>query len=315
MIVSPIIPIWIMILICIVFIIIIIKNKKKLVTRILIIVLLFVVNLRLMVPSPNGEKVERNLDVLFVIDNTISMLAEDYGKNVPRLTAVKKDCSHIVNELSGSRFSVITFNDTSQILIPYTKDANMVVDAIDALQVPDSYYAKGSTLNIALKDMERVLKSSNEKAERTRIIFFISDGEITSDEKLKTFSTLKKYITNGAVLGYGTTKGGYMKIKDKYEDNEEYLEDRTSNDYPYPKAISKIEEGNLKSVASDMGVNYINMSKQSNIDSKLREIKRLANNQGMAEVKSSTFTDIYYIFVIPLLLLLVCEFINYKRKI
>lgn len=37
------------------------------------------------------------------------------------------------------------------------------------------------------------------------MLFFVSDGETTSVETLKSFAEVKKYINGGAVLGYGTT--------------------------------------------------------------------------------------------------------------
>lgn len=318
MIVSPIIPIWLMTPICIAFIVIIIKNKSRkinLITRLLITILLFVINLRIMIPTSNVEIMANNLDVLFVIDNTISMVAEDYKNNTPRLSAVKNDCKHIMNELSGAKFSVITFGDSSQIITPYTKDNNMTVEAIETIKIADPTYAKGSTLNVVLDDMKKVLSSSATKENRMAVVFFISDGEITSDEKLKSFGELKKYVKNGAVLGYGTSKGGQMKVKYSYKDSAEYLEDRSTDEYPYPKAISKIDENNLKKIASDIGIDYINMSKQSNIDKKLKEIKKEVQNKISDEDKKTSFEDIYYIFVIPLLLLVIYELINYKKKL
>lgn len=203
MIISPIIPIWIMIPIVIALIIIVkrnTKNKTNILTRLAITVLLFMINLRIMIPSSNVEVMTSNVDILFVIDNTISMAAEDYGNNTPRLTAMKKDCKYIMDELSGARFSIITFNNNSQILVPYTKDANMVANAIEGIHVADSFYAQGSSLNTPLEDMQKILKISDEKGGRRRIVFFISDGEITNEEKLKSFSSLNKYIEDGAVL-------------------------------------------------------------------------------------------------------------------
>ena len=68
----PIIPIWIMLIICISLIIYIIIKKRDLL-QILIIILLFVINLRIMIPSNNSKTIKNDLDILFVIDNTISM--------------------------------------------------------------------------------------------------------------------------------------------------------------------------------------------------------------------------------------------------
>lgn len=317
MIFSPIIPIWIMIIVCVILIIVILKNKSNLIRRLVIIALLFIINLRIMIPSSKGEGFTNNIDVLFVIDNTISMIAEDYNKNKPRFDGVKEDCKYIIDELAGAKFSVITFNDTSQILIPYTRDVNMVVDTIEMIKVTDSYYARGSDINIALDDMSKILKSSKEG--RTSIVFFISDGEITNDKKLKSFSNVKKYIDNGAVLGYGTQDGGYMKNKSIYYDEEfdkEYIEDKTDMSvYPYPKAVSKIDEDNLKQISNDMKIDYINMSKQSNIKSKIKEIKKEIFNAKDIEDLNNGSIDIYFIFSFVLLLLLIFEFINYKKKL
>lgn len=316
MIVYPIIPIWIMGLVCIILIVfVVIKGRRKwgLVRQILIILLLFVINLRIMIKSPNSEVMSNNLDVLFVIDNSLSMLAEDYNGNEKRMDAVKSDCKHIMDELSGSRFSIIAFDDTAQIVIPYTRDINLIYESLEILITNDSYNAKGTTLNVAKDLTLESLKNISKDSNRSRIIFFMSDGEITNGESLESFSKIKQYVDSGAVLGYGTKSGGKMLVKKSlYEDEEIYLQDKTN--YPYVDAISVIDEKNLKSVANDMGVDYINMSKQSNIDSKLKEIKNGVVKKVNKSDKSS-YKDTYYFFVIPLIIILIYEFIIFKRRL
>lgn len=153
-----------------------------------------------------GKVVSTNLDVIFVVDNTISMLAEDYNGNETRITGVQKDMEYIMNKLQGARYSIITFANSSEILVPLTKDKNITMQALKAMQVPHQYHAQGSTLNASLDNMIKVLKASKIKGDRTTIVFFISDGEITNDEQLKSFIEASKYVNGGAVLGYGTTK-------------------------------------------------------------------------------------------------------------
>lgn len=311
MITNPIMPIWLMILICIIFIIIRSKNKHNFIKQIIIVILLFLINLRIMIPSSNVQIVTNNLDVLFVIDNTISILAEDYKGNTQRLTAIKKDCNYIIDQLNGARFSVITFSNASRIITPYIKDANLTIEAINTIQVMEELYSQGSSLNVVIEDTIHSLEASAKKPDRNRIIFFISDGEITNDDILKSFSGAKKYVDNGAVLGYGTSKGGYMRVTNNYTNETNYIEDKAT--WPYVKALSKIDENNLKKISQDMGIDYINMEKQSNLDYKLKEIKQKLQNTGN-ETKDS-YTDIYYIFALPLCLILIYEFINYKRRI
>ena len=245
MIISPIIPIWIMIIICIILLIMRSKNKSTFIRQIIIIVLIFVINLRIKIPSSEVQVMSNNLDVLFVIDNTISMVAEDYNGVQKRMDAVKKDCEYIIENLYGARFSVLSFNNDTQVLTPYTKDGNMAIEAISTIKTLDKFYAKGSSLNVVKDDIVKSLKLSEQKEGKKRIIFFISDGEITNGDKLESFSDIKKYVSNGAVLGYGTKEGGKMKIKDILTEKEEYLDDMTT-DYPFKKAISKIDEDNSK---------------------------------------------------------------------
>lgn len=314
MIINQVIPIWLMCIICLAIIVINVKEKNKLrfIRQILISFLLFLINLRIMVPSKNVDVINNNLDVLIVIDSTISMIAEDYDKNTPRLSAVKADCNYIMDNLAGARFSVISFNNESQIKIPFTFDQNAASNAIDTIEVMESLYSKGSSLNIPLKDMRNCLESSIKNDNRKRVVFFISDGEITNEEKLDSYIELKKYVDDGAVLGYGTSIGGYMKDANSYSDISSYLKDTTS--YPYSNAVSKIDENNLKSIANDLNISYVHMEKQSNIDKKLKEIINNSNANNLNSKKSS-YTDIYYIFVIPLCLLLFYECIYFKRRI
>lgn len=309
----PIIPIWIMTIICLILLFICTKGKRKII-QILMIILIFIINLRIMIPSNNSKVLANNLDVLFVIDNTISMNAEDYGSNnKERLYAVKKDCNYIIKRLSGARFSLITFDNNARIVTPYTKDINITMESIDVMEPINESYAKGSSLNTPIDTIITSLKMSEKKTNRKRIIFFISDGEITDDSSLKSFSSISQYIDNGAVLGYGTTKGGYMKNKSPYSESDDYIMDYSDSNYDYGKAVSKLDEKNLKKIANDIGINYINMSKQSNINNKLKEIENLVNASFESDDKS-TYDDTYYILVIPLLILLIVEFNQLWRK-
>ena len=306
----PIIPIWIMLIICISLIIYIIIKKRDLL-QILIIILLFIINLRIMIPSNNSKTIKNDLDILFVIDNTISMNALDYNGSNTRLSGVKEACNYIIDELNGSRFSVITFDNTSRIVTPYTYDANITREAISIMMPINELYAKGSSIDVSLDSIMYSLKNSKKKNDNNRIIFFISDGENTSNNSIKSFKSISKYISDGAVLGYGTKKGGYMKDESEYATNE-YIMDYT--DTNFGKAISKIDEKNLKEIANDMDVDYIHVTNSNDINSKIKQIKNKTKSTLESNDKSS-YDDIYYIFVIPLLILLFIEFDRFRRRI
>lgn len=307
----PIIPTIIMLILCIMEIILVLTSTKK-ITHILMIVLVFLLNERFMIPSENIKTLSNNIDILFVIDNTISMNAEDYNGKEKRLDGVKKDCKKIIEELDGAKISVITFNNKSKILIPFTKDSNMALDTIDIIEPVNELYAKGSSLNTPLSEIENALQKENEKnPDRIKVLFFISDGEITDDSTLESYSSLKQYVQEGAVLGYGTTKGGIMHYKDSFNPKERVIMDNTV--YPHKEAYSKIDEKNLKAIANDIGIDYINMNNSKNINKKTKEIKNILKGE-ISPSNTTNYEDIYYIFAWPLLLLIVIELKRMRRN-
>ncbi|MBP3841913.1 MAG: VWA domain-containing protein [Bacilli bacterium] len=310
MVIFPIIPIWVISIVCVLLIVIIFKYNKKSILRILMVILVFIINLRIMIPGSGSESLSSDLDVLLVVDSTISMNALDYGNKETRLSGAKKDCENIINELEGSRFSIISFDNNAKVLVPFTYDSDIALSSIDLITPISELYARGSSLNTPYDAILDVLKSDSEDDKRSKIIFFISDGEITDESKLKSFKELSKYVSGGAVLGYGTEKGGNMKYKNKYSDEERYLMDYSGS---YGMAVSKIDEKNLKKISSDLRVDYINMNNHNNINYKLKEIKRKNNLRVTANDKSS-YKDIYFIFIIPLLILMVLDFYKIRRK-
>jgi len=306
----PIIPTEIMIVISILFLIVVLKTTKKK-THILMILLLFCINERFMIPNGTVKTVSNNVDVLFVVDSTISMNAEDYNGNEKRLNGVKKDCKQIIEELNGARFSLITFNNTAKIMIPYTKDSSMMYDAIDIIEPITELYARGSSLNTPIDTIKESLNASYKKdPDRLRILFFISDGEITDESKLNSYAPLKNRIDDGMVLGYGTTTGGSMKYKDLYAEEEKDILDPENH---YEKAISKIDEKNLKKIANDLGLNYIHMDKSSKMNQKLKSIKSKIKNE-MKSSNKKNYEDIYYLFAIPLFLLILWDAKQARRN-
>jgi Ca-activated chloride channel family protein len=309
----PIINIWILIPVfaaaLVLVFIHIFRRNEKLKTNIasavrvgLIIALAFVIMLRPSKEETSHDVFLSNLDVMFVVDDTISMWANDM--NGTRMDEAKRDINYIMEELAGANFALITFDNYSEIRSPYTQDVDDVKDNIDSISVMDSYDATGTSMNTPYNDIESLLKSTAKKKNRQAIVFFISDGEITNDDKLMDFSSLKQYIKDGAVLGYGTEEGGTMQ--DEYGN---YVYDKETN----KKGISKIDEDNLKAIAKDLGISYIHVDNEHSADMRLSTIKSLAKSVATKQ-HLIYYTDYYWCFALPLIVLLVWEFIVVATK-
>lgn len=313
MIINPIIPIWLMTIIYIALVICKRKGKFAYIRQIIMIILLFMINLRMMIPTDVEVSTKRiDANVFFVIDNTISMAANDCADGTTRMDALKADCNNITGSLSGARFSLITFANISKLVFPLTESTSFVNSCIKGIGVTNELYAKGSSMNICKDMLVELVKAAHEKNTGKVIVFFISDGEITNGDTLDSFKEAAKYIDGGAVLGYGTSKGGNMYIKDYFSDDLVAIEDKS--EYPYEKAVSKIDEENLKAIAKDMDIEYINMTTENKLDTVIDNIKKDTALLGDEDSRLDGYKDIYFIFIIPLVGMLVYEFVNWKRK-
>ena len=317
MITNPIIPIAVvipvMVLILAAIVIAIVRKKIGIWGKILriaritlVLVLVFLINLRIMGKRYNVDVELKNIDVLFVVDATISMWAEDYNGDDTRMSAVMKDCKHIMDSLSGSNFSLIKFDNRSQILAPFTQDSRNVSDAFATLSTPDRYYARGTTLNTPYEDMADMLKSSSKKEDRLTIVFFISDGEITAENaQVQSYAGMEPYIDGGAVLGYGTKEGGRMYDKNSYT----YIKEPETN----KDALSIYNETTLQDMAEEMDIDYIHMDNTANVEYLLDQIKSASSMQ-MASSDNVSYEDTYFYYTYPLLLLLIIEMILIIRR-
>ena len=129
MIIRPIIPIPLMIIITIILLVLIVisSKKAKLLVRILIVLFLFLINLRPMILDGDVEVLHSNIDMVFVIDTTLSMDAQDYDGSKRRLEGVSKDIEYIMKKIPGAYYSVITFDNKTTIKLPLTADANAIL--------------------------------------------------------------------------------------------------------------------------------------------------------------------------------------------
>lgn len=318
-------------------------------------ILLVFVNIYAIIPAHQFSKgpdlkinKKSNLNVVFVIDNTISMLAKDmegsrntgltyldeysYTNSLDiedakeaegtRLKCAKEDACAIVDELEGARFSVISFNNSAMLLAPLSQDTDHVKNAIRGLYPLEYFYALGSSLDVPKTLLQSTLKSAKgeegalDENQKTAV-FFLSDGEITGENAaLSSYSEFKQYVDLGAVMGYGTKAGGTMRVKN-YEDEYEEIED--TSDWPYETAISKLNEDNLKQIAADMGIEYRNMS-EDKIDEYLAKLKKnikvndevVKHETGEEYIEPPKYYGFY--FLIPFAMLLALNTVYLVRK-
>lgn len=230
------------------------------IARVLLVLLLAVVAIR---PAVGGgapaSTAEGGLEVYFVVDTTSSMAAEDFGtNNSPRLSGVRSDISGIAQALTGAEFALITFDSSTLQRMPLTTDLTALRSAVTVMTQEVTGYSSGSSIDAPVEMLGQVLADAEEsKPDRPRIVYYFGDGEQTAQTPPGSFEELAGEIGGGRVLGYGTQEGGRMLSFDGYNDmysDPTYIQDFSAS--PPTDAVSRIDEDNLETIATQLGVDY-----------------------------------------------------------
>lgn len=247
-----------------------------------------------------------NLDIVFVVDTTASMGAEDYKTNKQRIEGVKTDLELLAQRFAGAHVAVITFDARAEVLLPFTTDQATLGAAIKSLNQEMFNTSIGTSIDRPIELISQQLKNSKQAyPQRQRLLFYFGDGEQTTKEQPKSFASLASYLNGGAVLGYGTTQGGKMI---KYTGLEGLRTDRASNvsyiQTPNPTtkqfvpAVSKIDEQKLKDIANQLGIAYVNRNRGGDIGATFSASR--ADVLIDKSKKITHYVNMYWIFAVPL---------------
>ena len=306
-----------MAIICVALLVIKRRGVMPYVRQVLIVLILFAINLRPMYISDEVKVIRQKLNCycIIVLDDTLSMMAEDVDgfeeEKRTRMDRAKEDIEYIQKNLVGAKFCIIDFNNDVNLICPFTDDNKYIKDLVDAIKPIVDYHATGTNINCCKKLLGQMINDAKLLNDGHVVVFFLSDGENTDDHRLDNFSDIAQGIEGGAIMGYGTTKGGQMHYYDELHDEWVLVEDKRN--YPYEPAVSKIDEKNLKSLSLDLGIEYVHMDDPEDLDGTIENIMKLLD----AETEETTeygYADIYYWFVIPLAVLVAYEFISVKRR-
>lgn len=292
------------------------SRKAGAIARVLLISLIaFVMGIRPMVPNGKARSDALNVDCLFVVDTTLSMWANDYGYAAAtkdtRISGARSICSHMVTEMTGASFAIITFGSTGNVLAPFTQDTRTIDDALDVMLPPSESSATGTAMSAPLEKMEQLLKSSDERTDRKTIVVFISDGETTDDSELASYEHLAQYVDGGLVIGLGTKEGATMTTGHGWSKNT-VRDPETGGD-----AISSLDEESLKQIASDLGIKYIHGEKPGDVDETILRLRDDAQEILSEREELTLYDDVYWLGAFPLLGLLGWELyqIIMKRRV
>ncbi len=210
--------------------------------------------LALLGPAMNGgiaRQATSDVDVFFVVDTTTSSMARDHDGNGTRLDGYREDIAAIQEEMPGARFSLITFDYTARVTMPLTTDSTALKTAVENMHAENSMYSGGSSVTVAADQLRTTLEGDAERhPENSRVVFYLGDGEQTSSGEATPFD-VEDLVDGGAVLGYGSEKGGRMALT---RSDGSTGDDVTGADGK--PGVSAIDEKQLEGIADQLGVPY-----------------------------------------------------------
>lgn len=233
--------------------------RSAMIRRVLMAVLLVGVALRPVVGSVPIKGAALPVDVVILVDRTNSMGAEDWNGSERRVAGVTADAPELLKVITGARVTVISFDSHARIEMPFVTDSNAVAAILETIGFQASFYGYGSDIGLAVPlALEALTESEQEAPNRTRYLIYMGDGEQTVDTPPTSFEALEPLLTGALVLGYGTEAGGPMK---NHRESDYYTTDGKGE-----PAISRIDEGNLQSIADQLGGEYLHRTQPGPID-------------------------------------------------
>ena len=154
------------------------------------------------------ETVKREgVDIVFAIDVSKSMLAEDIAPN--RIEKSKRLVSAILNQLASDRVGIIAYAAQAVPQLPITTDYGAAKMFLQALNT-EMLSSQGTALDSAI-DLSGTFFDDEDQTNRA--IFLISDGEDHSEDATNAASRAADLGIKIFTFGVGTEKGAPIPLK------------------------------------------------------------------------------------------------------
>jgi len=202
-----------------------------------------------------GTKIEtvkrEGIDIVFAIDVSKSMLAEDVAPN--RLEKSKQIVAQIINTLGADRVGIVAYAASAFPLLPMTTDYGSAKMFLQQMNT-DMLSSQGTAISEAIF----LASSYFDDPQTNKLLVLISDGEDHEQNITQALEQAKENKLKILTIGVGTEKGERIPIKIGGT-TQGYMRDR-NNDI----VITKLDANTLQEIAEKSEGNYVlgNNSKQ-----------------------------------------------------
>ena len=278
------------------------KGSLKLVLALLV---LACMSLALVNPKV-GTKLEtvkrEGVDVVFALDVSTSMLAEDIAPN--RLEKSKQLVRQIINTLAGDRIGIIGYAGSAFPQVPITTDfssARLFLSGMNTNMVS----SQGTAMTQAIEMAETYY---NDIEQKNRVLFLISDGEDHQGDYASIAAQATKKGIKIYTIGVGTTAGARIPIK-RGGVVQSYKRDKDNQ-----VVITKLNKETLQEIAQAANGEYLDGSNTKELVEQVQNILAGMDKKEFDAKQFSDFKDQFQWFLAGALLFLVLDVLLLERK-
>ncbi len=249
------------------------------------------------------ETVKREgVDLVFAIDVSKSMLAEDIAPN--RIEKSKQLVSQIINSLAGDRIGIIGYAGSAFPQVPITTDFSSARLFLNSMNT-DMVSSQGTAITEAI---ELAKTYYNDEEQTNRVLFIVSDGE---DHEGNVAELAQQAAEEGIrifTIGVGTPNGGPIPIKS--DGVLQYYKRDQNNE----RVVTQLNEETLIEIAEVGNGSYINGNDTSEVVDNVTEILNGMDKKTFEAKQFSDFKDQFQWFLAGALFLLVLDVFLLERK-
>ena len=249
------------------------------------------------------ETVKREgVDIVFAIDVSKSMLAEDIAPN--RIEKSKRLVSAILNQLASDRVGIIAYAAQAVPQLPITTDYSSAKMFLQGLNT-DMLSSQGTALDNAI-DLSGTFFDDEDQT--NRVIFLISDGEDHSDAAANAAARAAELGIKIFTFGVGTENGAPIPIK------RNGVIESYKKDFEGEVVITKRNAEVLQSIAAaTQGLYQDGNDTQAVLDFVSEQLKAMDKKEFEAK-KFVSYKDRFQPFLIGALLFLLMDLFLFETK-
>jgi Ca-activated chloride channel family protein len=185
----------------------------------------------------------KGIDLLFALDTSKSMLAEDIKPN--RLKRAHLAILDFVQQLEGDRVGLLPFAGSAYLMCPLTLDYEAFEDSLSAVNT--DIIPRGGT-NIATV-IDKAVETLNNAANH-KILIILTDGENLEDNAIKAAEEAARQGLTIYTVGVGTSEGELIPVTE--ESGKGFIKDRQGN-----FVTSRLDDKTLTAIAEKSNGLYV----------------------------------------------------------